>query len=31
VRFYAISVERRLRNPAVVAMQDEARQQLFPE
>ncbi len=31
VRFYAISAERRLGNLAVAAMQDEARQQLFPE
>jgi LysR family transcriptional activator of nhaA len=28
-RFYAISVERRLRNPAVVALTDVARQELF--
>ena len=28
-RFYAISVERRLRHPAVVAICDEARQTLF--
>jgi len=31
VRFYAISAERRLRNPAVVAMQDEARSRLFAD
>jgi LysR family transcriptional activator of nhaA len=30
VRFYAISAERRIRNPAVVAMQEEARERLFP-
>ncbi len=29
-RFYAISVERRLRHPAVVAICEEARQHLFP-
>lgn len=28
-RFYAVSVERRLRNPAVVAITDAARQKLF--
>lgn len=29
-RFYAVSVERRLKNPAVVAISDAARQELFP-
>jgi LysR family transcriptional activator of nhaA len=29
-RFYAISVERRLKHPAIVAISDVARQQLFP-
>ena len=28
-RFYAISVERRFRNPAVTAILDSARRQLF--
>jgi LysR family transcriptional activator of nhaA len=28
-RFYAVSVERRLRHPAVVAVSDAARQELF--
>jgi LysR family transcriptional regulator, transcriptional activator of nhaA len=28
-RFYAVSVERRLRHPAVVAISDAARQELF--
>ena len=28
-RFYAVSVERRLKNPAVVAISDAARQELF--
>ena len=28
-RFYAISVERRLKHPAVVAISDAARQALF--
>jgi LysR family transcriptional activator of nhaA len=28
-RFYAISVERRLKNPAVVAISNAARQRLF--
>jgi LysR family transcriptional activator of nhaA len=28
-RFYAISVERRLRHPAVVAITEEARAELF--
>jgi len=30
-RFYAISVERRLRNPAVVAITEQAREQLFAD
>ncbi len=29
-RFYAVTVERRLKNPAVVAISDGARQKLFP-
>ena len=31
VRFYAISAERRIRNPAVIAMQTEARARLFAD
>ena len=30
-RFYAISVERKLKHPAVVAICDTARQQLFSQ
>jgi LysR family transcriptional activator of nhaA len=28
-RFYAISVERKIKNPAVVAISEAARQQIF--
>ncbi len=28
-RFYAISVERKLKHPAVIAIREEARQELF--
>jgi LysR family transcriptional regulator, transcriptional activator of nhaA len=30
-RFYAITVERRIKNPAVQAISDAAREQLFRE
>ena len=30
-RFYAITVNRRLRHPAVIAMSEAAREALFPE